>query len=116
MDTCLIGRPIKDAIDKMKIDTSNFIPMLMGQALHGIYIRLYDSCKITIIAEKPFYLSKDQTKPYEQPDGMFNVNSSWKEMYKFILNYKIVGICWRKQKARKLRVVGDIKYYDCWDY
>lgn len=116
MDKCLLGRTVKEAIVKMQIDTSIFIPMLMGQALHGIYVRLYDSCKITFIVDKPYYLSKDQTKPYEGTDGMFKEYSSWKELYKVIQDYKIIGICWRKMKARKQKVVGDMKYYSCWDY
>jgi hypothetical protein len=116
MDSCLLGNTLEEGIGKMNIDTTNFIPMLIfAREVHGIFIRLGDSCKITVIVEKPFVMNDEQMKVLES-NGRFDIKGPWKSIYKYILHKKIVGICWRKNKARKVRVVGDMKYHDCWDY
>ena len=113
MDSCLLGKSVEEAIKKMGIDTSNFIPILFSaREVSGIYVRLSDTCKITLIVEKPYVMTNEQLKAIET-DGW--LNSSWKGIYSYILDYKIVGICWRKNYARKVKKVGDMKYHDCWD-
>lgn len=114
IDTCLLGSTIEEAINRLELDTSHFIPILFSaREVSGIYVRLSDTCKITIIVEKPFILTNGQLKAIETNGWL---NSHWKSIHKYILDYKIIGICWRKNFARKVRKVGNMKYHDCWDY
>jgi len=116
MDKCLLGNTIEEVIGKMNLDTTNFIPMLMfAREVHGIYIRLGDTCNITVIADKPFTMTDEQMKVFQENDRL-HLNSSWKGMYRYILHQKIVAICWRKNKAGKVRVVGHMTYHSCLDY
>jgi hypothetical protein len=116
MDKCLLGNTIEEGISKMNLDTSNFVPILLfAREVHGIYIRLGDSCNITVIVDKPFAMTDEQMKVFQEKDRL-HLNSSWKGMYKYILHLKIVAICWRKNKAQKVRIVGDMTYHSCLDY
>jgi len=115
MDSCLLGSTIEQAIGKMNIDTTSFIPMIIfGREIHGIYVR-EDSAKITMIVDKPYVMSNDQMKAIET-NGRFNIHSPWKAIYKYILKNRIVAICWRKDGEGKVRTIGDMGYHDCWDY
>ncbi|MFL5739910.1 MAG: hypothetical protein ACJ75B_06810 [Flavisolibacter sp.] len=114
MDTCLLGTTIEKAITRMNIDTTNFIPMMFGREIDGIYVRK-DSCKITVIVDTPFVMSNEQLKLIEI-NGRFNIHSPWKAVYQYILHRHIVAVCWRKEYAGKVGIVGHMGYHDCWDY
>jgi len=105
-DACLLGSTIQEAIDKLHLDTTQYIPYFMGggRELHGIYVRMGDTCKISILIYPPVILTDDQMK-----DNIKNLS-------KYVLRERITGICWRKEKVRKVRVVGDMRYRSCWDY
>ena len=113
MDSCLLGLTIDEAIKRMNLDSSNFIPILLfAREIHGIYVRLGDS-KVTVIVDKEYTMNNTELSAIESSDN--GLNSNWKGIYKYILNEKIIGICWRKDNVGKVRVVGNMKYHDCWD-
>ena len=114
MDSCLLGLTIEQAIKKMNLDSTNFGGIvLFAREVHGIYIRLGDSCKITVIVDNAYSMNDDQLNAIETKN---RTSRSWRGSYKYILNEKIVGICWRKDKVRKVRVLGNMKYHDCLDF
>jgi hypothetical protein len=101
IDSCLIGKTIEECIQQLKVTSASFIPhVIFYRELHGIYIR-FDDTKITLIVDG-YYKMTD-----EEAEGVF------KEMYKHILNKKVKGLCWSKQKTRKHRKVGKVGYAGC---
>lgn len=112
VDSCLLNMTLKQAINKLQVDTAQFIPVLLfAREVHGIYIRLQDTCKIMLIVNKPYTLSNAQMQVIETNGWL---NGKWKSIYKYVLKEKIVGLCWRKYKQRKMKRLGQM-YHNCWD-
>ena len=101
-DSCLIGKKLEDCIKQLNITAADFIPhRIFYREVHGIYIRLSDTCKITLIVDK-YYQMNDA-----EAEGEF------RDFYKYILKRKVKGVCWRKEKKRKVKIVGDVNYAGC---
>jgi hypothetical protein len=94
MDTCLINKPIINAIIQLGIDSSQFF--LFDEPpgiLRGIYIFGIDSVKIRLYTERVSIMDSL---------GLVNYDTS-----KYILNdKKIVGVSWKKEATQKERKVG----------
>src|SRR6185436_1094511 len=95
VDSCLLGKTIEECIKHLNISPGNFIPhRIFYREIHGIYIRISDTCKITLIVDKPYIMNDTEA------EGEFH------NFYKYVLNKKVKGICWRKEKKRKVRTIG----------
>ena len=99
MDTCLIGQTIKTAIEKLKIDTSQFSAFdEPPRILRGIYIQLHDTCIIRLYV--------DRTSIIDKPD-----TSNYRQEYLFIATKKIIGVAWRKDKFQRRKSIGSVIGY-----
>jgi len=95
IDSCLVGLPLKDAIATLKIDTSQFFAFDEPPGiLRGIYITQSDTCKIRIYVERTSIINKLDSFP------------NWRMNYLHIIDKKIVGVTWKKQKKNKGKSVG----------
>jgi hypothetical protein len=102
IDACLIGETVETAIRKLQTDSTHFKPHLFFyRQLYGIYIAAGDDALITLFVEKPFTMSDKQ------------MEIGYRQYYTYILDQKITGVCWRKEKKRKVRTVGKISYVGC---
>ena len=102
IDSCLIGKTIEFAINQLQTDSSHFRPhLIFYRELHGIYINALGPSLVTLVIEKPLILSDKQ---------MEIGNRSY---YRYILDSKIKGVCWRKEKEKKIKTVGNVNYAGC---
>jgi hypothetical protein len=102
IDTCLIGKTLEACIQKLNVTPSDFIPhRIFYREVHGIYIRLSDTCKITLIVDKHYQMNDMEAA------GDFNT------FYRHILKRKVKGICWRKEKKQQVKTLGDVNYAGC---
>ena len=91
LDTCLIGRPLRYSIDKLKLDTSQFYAFDEPPGiLRGIIIQLADTCEITIYV--------DRTSVINQKDSL-----SFRQLYLHIIDKNVIGISWTKAKQKNKR-------------
>src|SRR6185503_13308078 len=102
VDSCLLGKTIEECIKQLNISPGNFIPhRLFYREIHGIYIRLSDTCKITLVVDNPYIMNDAEA------------GGEFRSFYKYVLNKKVKGICWRKEKERKVRTIGNVNYAGC---
>jgi hypothetical protein len=96
---------IEEAIEKLQVDTSQFIPVqLFAREIYGIYIRMEDTCKIMLIVDKPYILTNTE------------MEGNFKTYAQYVLKSKIKGLCWKKNKQRKRKDINMTSHIDCWDY
>lgn len=95
IDSCLIGKPLKEAISTLKIDTSQFFAFDEPPGiLRGIYIRQSDTCIICLYVER--------TSIIDKPDSF----SNWRMNYLYINDKNVIGVTWKKPKQNKVGAVG----------
>ena len=88
MDTCLISLTIKQAINKLHIDTSQFLPYFEDAYLGGIQIVIKDSCAITLISES---VNVDD----------IDLPRNFRLWYLYIIDKKIIGVEWQKKNKSR---------------
>lgn len=92
IDSCLLGITLKSAIEKLKIDTSQFYafdePPLI---LRGIKINLADTCEIELYVER--------TSIIDLP------SIGYRQEYKYIENKKVIGLFWAKKRKNKQQFI-----------
>lgn len=92
MDTCLLGITLKSAIEKLKIDTSQFYafdePPLI---LRGVKINLADTCEIELYVERTSIIDKPSI--------------GFRQEYKYIEHKKVIGLFWTKKRKDKQRSI-----------
>ena len=99
MDTCLLGQTIMAAIEKLKVDTSNFSAFNEPPGiLRGIYVQLSDTCKVQLYVDRTSIIDKVDTINYRQN-------------YLYLLDKKIIGVTWRKDKLKKRKSIGQVISY-----
>jgi len=92
IDSCLLGQTIKIAIEKLKIDATQFYAFDEPPGiLRGLEINIADSCKIVLLVER--------TSIIDRP-----ILDS-KQNYQYIIDKKIIGVNWvKKNKSRSIGV------------
>ncbi len=96
MDTCLLGQTIGEVIQKLKIDTSQFIafdepPMI----LRGLSIHIDDSCSIRLYVERTSITHELASKKF----------TAARLQYLYIIDKKIIGVSWKKEKSGKQKSI-----------
>ena len=88
IDALLLGDTLKNAIEKLKIDTSQFYSIEEPPGiLIGITINLGDSCKIDLFVNRLSIID--------------SANKNFRQDYLYIINEKIIGIAWEKRNKSK---------------
>lgn len=96
VDSTLIGMTVSQAIDRLKLDTSQYFafdepPMI----LRGLHVSLGDTCQITLFVERTSIIDK-----------LDSVVDNWDKKYRYIINKKIIGVSWRKSNQNKSKSIG----------
>src|SRR5687767_14655987 len=95
VDSCLMGRPLKEAISKLKVDTSQFFAFDEPPGiLRGIYIRQSDTCIIHLYVERTSITNKLDSFP------------NWRMNYVHIIDKRVIGVTWKKPRQNKAKSVG----------
>ena len=88
IDSLLLGDSLKNAIEKLKVDTSQFYAFEEPPGiLRGISINLGDSCNIDLYVNRTSIID--------------SVSKSFRQDYLYIINEKVVGVAWEKKNKTK---------------
>lgn len=94
MDTCLLGMSLGAAIEKLKVDTSQFYtidePPLI---IRGIRVQLADTCTIELYVDRTSIIDKVDSVQFH-------------EQHLQVINKKIIGVFWEKEKENKHREIS----------
>ena len=88
LDTCLLRRPLRHAIDKLKLDTSQFYAFDEPPGiLRGIVAELADTCEIRIYIDRASIIDKK--------DSLY-----FRQLYLHIIDKSVIGVSWTKAKQK----------------
>lgn len=91
MDTCLLGLTIKQAIEKLGIDTSQILAFDEPPGIiRGASIQLSDTCRIRLYVTR--FSIMDTSGLFYDP---------YRVHYREVIDKKIIGVAWRKLKDNK---------------
>ena len=107
MDTCLLGMTIRQALNKLNLDTSQFYVIEEPiAALRGISFRPNDSSEVNLYVQKTLIKGKyDSFRMRDSLNFLLKDSLKFKNRYLFIIDKPIKTVVWTKDAGATYKTV-----------